>query len=121
MNFQDKIKASITTAIFGDAMGVPVESEVQIDNSLCSVKNMLGYGRFDQPQGTWSDDSAMILCTIDSLVNGYDIEHIGKTFCRWLFDSYWTANGLVFDSGLTTFFALDRIRTEGAMICHEKQ
>jgi ADP-ribosylglycohydrolase len=29
-----------------------------------------------------------------------------------LFDSYWTANGLVFDSGLTTFVALDRIRTE---------
>ena len=113
MNIQEKIVASVTTAILGDAMGVPVESRTEQDSSLCSVKNMLGYGRFDQPQGTWSDDSSMILCTMDSLIKGYDIEHIGKSFCRWLFDSYWTANGLVFDSGLTTFVALDRIRTEG--------
>jgi ADP-ribosylglycohydrolase len=112
MNFHDKIFASIISAILGDAMGVPVESETTNDGSLCSIKNMLGYGRFDQPEGTWSDDSSMILCTMDSLINGYNLEHLGRTFCRWLFDSYWTANGVVFDSGLTTFIALDRIRTE---------
>lgn len=112
MNFDDKISASIISAILGDAMGVPVESETSNDGSLCSVKNMLGYGRFDQPEGTWSDDSSMLLCTMDSLIQGFDLEHLGKTFCRWLFDSYWTANGVVFDSGLTTFVALDRIRTE---------
>lgn len=112
MNFYDKISAAVMCAILGDAMGVPVESETTSEGSLCSIKNMLGYGRFDQPEGTWSDDSSMILCTMDSLIQGYDIEHLGRTFCRWLFDSYWTANGVVFDSGLTTFIALDRIRTE---------
>jgi ADP-ribosylglycohydrolase len=109
----EKIKSSITAAIVGDALGVPVEFTPRSELSLCSVKNMLGYGRYDQPQGTWSDDSSMILCTVESLSKGYDIEDIGKLFCKWLFESYWTPAGYVFDAGLTTFISLDRIQTEG--------
>jgi ADP-ribosyl-[dinitrogen reductase] hydrolase len=111
MNMQQKIASSLLVAIVGDALGVPVESTPRSELSLCSVKNMLGYGRFDHPQGTWSDDTSMILCTLDSFLrNNYDIEDLGKTFCEWIFNSYWTPNGYVFDSGLTTFLALDRIR-----------
>lgn len=110
MNMQHKITAALMGAIVGDALGVPVESTPRSELSLCSVKNMLGYGRFDHPQGTWSDDSSMIFCTIESLLDGYDLEEIGQTYCKWLFDGYWTAEGYVFDAGLTTFLALDRIR-----------
>jgi ADP-ribosylglycohydrolase len=114
MNMQKKIASSLLVAVVGDALGVPVESTPRSELSLCSVKNMLGYGRFDHPQGTWSDDTSMILCTIESFIRGsYDLEDLGKTFCEWIFDSYWTPNGYVFDSGLTTFLALDRIRNGG--------
>lgn len=111
--FQQKIASSLHVAIVGDALGVPVESTPRHELSLCSVKNMLGYGRYDQPQGTWSDDSSMILCTIESLLHNYNIEDLGKTFCKWIFDAHWTPDGFVFDAGLTTFLALDRIRNSG--------
>lgn len=113
MQLKEKIVSSITSAIVGDALGVPVEFTPRSELSLCAVKNMLGYGRYDQPQGTWSDDSSMVLCTIESLFKGYDLEDIGKTFCKWLFEAHWTPAGFVFDSGVTTFMALDRIMSEG--------
>jgi ADP-ribosyl-[dinitrogen reductase] hydrolase len=113
MDLKEKIVSALTSAIVGDALGVPVEFTPRSELSLCSVKNMLGYGRYDQPQGTWSDDSSMILCTMESLCKGYDIENLGETFCKWLFEAHWTPAGFVFDSGITTFMALDRIVTEG--------
>lgn len=109
-----KIASSLHVAVIGDALGVPVESTPRHELSLCSVKNMLGYGRYDHPQGTWSDDSSMIFCTMESLLRGtYDPEDLGKTFCQWIFEGHWTPDGYVFDSGLTTFLALDRIRNGG--------
>jgi ADP-ribosyl-[dinitrogen reductase] hydrolase len=113
MNIKDKIKNALIAGIVGDALGVPVESSTRQELALCSVKNMLGYGRYDQPEGTWSDDAALTLCTMESLLKGYDIEELGKTFCRWLFEGHWTSTGFVFDSGLTTFQALDNIQSGG--------
>ncbi len=119
VNMQEKITASLQVAIVGDALGVPVESTPRNEHSLCSFKNMLGYGRYDHPQGTWSDDSSMILCTMESLLRGtYDIEDLGKTFCQWIFDAHWTPDGYIFDAGLTTFLALDRIRNSGVSARH---
>jgi ADP-ribosylglycohydrolase len=113
MNIKDKITSALIAGIVGDALGVPVESSTRRELALCSVKNMLGYGRFDQPEGTWSDDSALTLCSMESLLKGYDVEEMGKTFCTWLFDGHWTSTGFVFDAGLTTFLALDRINSGG--------
>lgn len=113
MDTGKKIYSSIIAAIIGDSLGVPAEFSSQQELSLCAVKNMFGYGRYDHPQGTWSDDSAMILCTIESLCKGYDIEMLAHTFCKWLFEAHWTATGVVFDAGIATVVALDQIRTEG--------
>ncbi len=113
MKIKDKIRNALIAGIVGDALGVPVESSTRRELALCAVKNMLGYGRFDQPEGTWSDDAALTLCTMESLLKGYDIEDLGKTFCSWLFDGHWTSTGFVFDAGLTTFLALDRINSGG--------
>jgi ADP-ribosylglycohydrolase len=113
MDAKQKMKAALYAGIIGDALGVPVESSTRQELALCSVKNMLGYGRYDQPEGTWSDDTALVLCTMESLVPGYDIEAMGRLFCKWLFESYWTATGFVFDAGLSTYLALDRIRNSG--------
>jgi ADP-ribosyl-[dinitrogen reductase] hydrolase len=114
MDLKEKMKAALYAGIVGDALGVPVESSTRQELALCSVKNMLGYGRYDQPEGTWSDDTALVLCTMENLMEGYDIDSMGKLFCKWLFESYWTATGFVFDAGLTTYLALDRILHDGA-------
>jgi ADP-ribosylglycohydrolase len=55
----------------------------------------------------------MILCTMDSLSSGYNLDDLAQTFCAWLFDGAWTPSGFVFDAGLTTFTALDSIRNDG--------
>ena len=111
MNMLEKMKSALYAGIIGDALGVPVEATPRHELALCSVKNMLGYGRYDQPEGTWSDDSSLTLCTMESLVDGYDIEAMGKNFCKWLFDGHWTSTGVVFDAGITTFLALDKINS----------
>jgi ADP-ribosylglycohydrolase len=114
MNIKEKMTSAIYAGIIGDALGVPVESSTRQELALCSVKNMLGYGRYDQPEGTWSDDSSLTLCTMESLTCGYDLASIGKNFCNWLFDGHWTSTGFVFDAGITTFLSLEKINSAKA-------
>jgi ADP-ribosylglycohydrolase len=110
MDLQTRMKSAIMAGIIGDTLGVPREYSAALEHSLCAVKNELGYGRFDHPEGTWSDDTSLALCTMESLCNGYNLDEMGKLFCRWMFEGYWTPGGYVFDSGLTTFLALDDLR-----------
>lgn len=113
MNRKNQYSSALYAGIVGDALGVPVEFSTRQELALCSVKNMIGYGRYDEPEGTWSDDTSLTLCTLESLQRGYDVQDLGMTFCQWLFKSHWTPSGYVFDSGLTTFMALDRLQNEG--------
>lgn len=115
MDLKEKCASAIYASIIGDALAVPSDSDLsspQQQTTLCSVKNLFGYGRYDQPKGTWSDDTSLILCTMDSLSRGYDLEDIGKTFCSWLYNGLWTASGFVFDSGITTVSALESIQSD---------
>jgi ADP-ribosylglycohydrolase len=50
---------------------------------------------------------------MESLCLGYSPDNLAQIFCKWLFEAYWTASGAVFDAGITTVVALDRIKTEG--------
>ncbi len=111
MDFFEKCTNALYASIIGDALGVPVESSTRQELALCSVKNMLGYGRYDQPEGTWSDDTSMILCTMDSLTRGYSLEDLGREFCSWLFEGKWTSSGYAFDAGITTVTSLENLRS----------
>lgn len=51
-------------AIIGDAFGVPFEFE---DRGTFECTDMVGGGSHDQPAGTWSDDSSMLLATCKSI------------------------------------------------------
>lgn len=111
MDFADKCRNALYAGIVGDALGVPVENSTRQELALCAVKNMLGYGRYDQPEGTWSDDSSMIFATMASLCRGYDLNDMAQEFCTWLYDGKWTAIGHAFDAGITTSTALDAFRS----------
>ena len=54
-------------AVVGDALGVPVEFKSREALRKSPVVDMMGYGTYDQPPGTWSDDSSMILATLARL------------------------------------------------------
>ena len=93
----------------GDALGVPVEFETREWLQENPVKGMLGFMRYNQPPGTWSDDSSMVFCTAESLCNGYSLENIALNYSKWKNERFWTPRGRVFDIGIQTNKAIERI------------
>lgn len=86
----------------GDALGVPVEFKSREELRQNPVKDMIGYGTYNQPPGTWSDDSSLTFCLASSLVNGYDLKDIAIRFTKWFYQALWTPHGKVFDIGMHT-------------------
>ncbi len=66
------------------------------------ARDMIGFGTHNQPEGTWSDDSSLTFCLMESLCNGYDLEDIASKFASWFYENLWTPRGYVFDIGITT-------------------
>jgi ADP-ribosyl-[dinitrogen reductase] hydrolase len=112
---KEKFYAAIWGFIVGDALGVPYEFSDR--NTI--IKNpaigMIGYGSHNQPAGTWSDDSSMMLCVLENMKNSGTVEDLAKLFLNWYYRGYQTANGDAFDIGSTTLAALTRLK-EGASI-----
>lgn len=106
----ERARNAIWGAIIGDSMGMPFEwmkrEDIEIPSGLVPDERR-GY-----PVGAWSDDSSMILCTIDSLVhNGWGMRDLGDTFVnKWYDSAYWTPFGRVFDIGNTTRYAMESIK-----------
>jgi len=93
----------------GDALGVPVEfrSREYIKNN--PVEDMIGFGTYQLPPGTWSDDSSLSFCLAEVIASGYTPEKTADYFVRWLYDNFWTARDHVFDVGIATRNAIDLI------------
>ena len=94
--------------VVGDALGVPVEFELREQLRTNPVINMREYGSYNLPRGTWSDDSSMTLATLDSLINGYNLEDIMDRFVIWMLEAEYTAIGKNFDMGFITGTAINK-------------
>ncbi len=108
-HIKDKILGGLWGAIIGDALGVPVEFKSRGEIKTNPVTTMRGYGTFNLPAGSWSDDSSLMLCTAESLLNGFNTHLMGQLFIRWLNDAYWTPWGDTFDVGGTTHSGIMRM------------
>ncbi len=110
MNKDERILGGILGVAVGDALGVPVEFMPRQELLKKPVKEMTGYGSHNQPPGTWSDDTSLTLCLVESLCEaGYDLADAGKRFVRWYREGYWTPIGEVFDIGNATRQAILRL------------
>lgn len=96
----------IMGVVVGDALGVPAEFCSREELKASPLTKMEGYGSYDVPEGTWSDDSSMTLATLDSLKNGYNPTDIMEKFADWLVDGKYTPNGEAFDIGRTCLKAI---------------
>lgn len=105
-----KVKDGICGFVVGDALGVPVEFKSRKELEKDPVVDMREYGTYNQPKGTWSDDSSMTIATMTSIVNkrGIDYTDIMEEFCRWAFEGEHTPYGERFDIGNTTSRGLNR-------------
>ena len=102
-----KVKDGIIGLLIGDALGVPVEFEYRENLEKYPVTDMIGHGTYDQPEGTWSDDTSMTLATMASIVDkkAVDYDDIMENFCKWYKkEVYWQTPR--FDAGITTASAL---------------
>ncbi len=95
--------------VIGDAMGVPLEFKSRKELLEKPVTKMIGYGTYDQPEGTWSDDTSMMIATIDSInaKNGIDFYDIALKFAAFKNHAQYTPNREVFDIGGTCAKAID--------------
>lgn len=91
-----------------DALGVPVEFENRETLRLAPVEHMRAFGTYNQPAGTWSDDTSMTLCLMDSLTKGLDYNDMMAKFLAWYEEGVYTPFGECFDIGITTREALHR-------------
>ena len=93
----------------GDALGVPVEFEDREELQLNPVTDMLEYGTYNQPKGTWSDDSSLTFCLAESLIDGYNLVDIARKFVDWKNEKIWTPHGKVFDIGNITLRSINKL------------
>lgn len=106
-------KTVVTDALLGvavgDALGVPVEFKSRTSLERHPVEDMQAFGTHHQPVGTWSDDSSLTFCLAEMLCDGYDLRMLAGLFVNWKEHGYWGAHGRMFDIGIATSEAIDRL------------
>ena len=113
----DRIEGGILGLLIGDALGVPYEfaqpehipvSELiefsPPSNWLLTHKGV--------PPGTWSDDGAQALVLLESLQRrgGLDLDDFADQLLRWRDTGHMAVDGKVFDWGIQTEKAFERLR-----------
>ncbi|MBQ7105656.1 MAG: ADP-ribosylglycohydrolase family protein [Bacilli bacterium] len=109
------VKDGIIGLAVADALGVPVEFKSREVLKLKPVTDMIGNGTYNQPEGTWSDDTSMVLATLDGVIESgrLDYEQIATNFCLWASGKKYNAHDKLFDIGITTHKSLQNYVTTG--------
>lgn len=97
-NKTSKIYASLIGFIIGDAIGVPIEFDTRASLINNPISDMLGYGTYNVPAGTWSDCSSLVIATITSIIkkNAINISDITENFIVWYQNGKYTPLDKVF-------------------------
>lgn len=75
----DRVRGAIYGHLVGDALGVPYEGTSHIE-----AVEWRGHGTHDRPAGTWSDDGALMLALLDSLLDaGFEPSDQARRFLDW--------------------------------------
>ena len=102
----------IMGVVVGDALGCPVQFESRDEVARHPVTGMRGYGTFNLPEGSWTDDSSLTIALLESIrrVGKIDLDDIMGNFMKWLYDGEFTPYGQSYDIGRGTMQAIDRYR-----------
>jgi ADP-ribosyl-[dinitrogen reductase] hydrolase len=97
----------------GDAIGTTLEFAPR--DSKPRVTDMVGGGPFRLKPGQWTDDTAMALALMDSLIAhpALDEADLMDRFVAWHEQGTYSCTGRCFDIGMTTRAALTRYKASG--------
>ena len=118
MNKTNRLKGGLYGLLIGDALGVPYEFHPPSAIPSRELIDMTPPTRFRRSHasvkpGTWSDDGALALCLLDSLIekDGLDLANLATKFLEWGSNGYLAVDGRVFDIGNQTSRALENLKS----------
>ena len=105
IELDERLAGAVWGHLVGDAVGVPYEFRPA---TLAAQVVFGAKGTWDQPPGTWSDDGALMLALLDSLLaGGFDTTDQARRALEWYRRKAYTPDGDGrFDVGTTTGDAL---------------
>lgn len=116
MSLAEKISGGLVGLLVGDALGVPYEFHQREEIPAAAQIEFTpppGFRRSHRgvPPGTWSDDGAHALILLASLLDRgkVDLDDLGSRMIDWYNTGYKAVAGHVFDVGLQTAQAIDRL------------
>ena len=109
MNKNNSLKGGLYGLLIGDALGVPYEFHSPSAIPPRALIDMTPSAHFRRAHAsvkpdTWSDDGALGLCLLDSLIenDGLDLANLAAKFLVWGSGGYMAVDGHVFDMGNQT-------------------
>lgn len=93
-----QIENILYAGIVGDAIGVPVEFEKR---DSYYIDSMINSGTWEQPKGSWSDDTSFTLPLIENLTNNEDYDQLMQKFESYMFHNKYTPDDLAYGIGNT--------------------
>ncbi|WP_186578004.1 ADP-ribosylglycohydrolase family protein [Aquibacillus kalidii] len=106
-NIKKKVLPTMYGGIIGDLMGVPVEFKKR---GTFYINDVMGYGTYNQPPGTWSDDTSLTLCLVENIIEKGTINSLMDKFVRYRDSGYCTPYGETFDIGVSTSEAISKFK-----------
>ncbi len=108
---QARILSGLMGVCVGDALGIPAKFRSRAACQRAPVNDMEGYGTYDVPPGTWSDDSALTFCQAEALCEGSEstpelLHRTAAYFSRWYRGEIWQTPRERLDMGQTLATAL---------------
>ena len=102
--------AAIIGHAVSDAMGIPTEFSKREERLKNPVLEMIDSPDLGLPAGSWSDDTAMEIATIDSFIHKkcFDYKDIMDRWVKWINESEYTSTGVTFDIGRTCLKAIKK-------------
>lgn len=90
---RDRTIGGIVGLCVGDALGLPVEYRSRSYLREDPVDDMIGFGTHNQPPGTWSSNSSLALCTVESLTQGFSLPDLAARYVMFVQERRWTPAG----------------------------
>jgi ADP-ribosyl-[dinitrogen reductase] hydrolase len=113
----ERLSGGLIGLLVGDALGVPYEFRAPHELPSPELIEYEPPPRFRRSHpgaavGAWSDDGAQALCLLASLLHcdRLDLRDFGNRLCNWHQVGYMAVNNHLFDIGIQTSEALNRLR-----------